>query len=252
MTDRLAQSRKHWDDLGRLDPFHAILSRPGTRLGRWDLDEFFATGQREIADLMEYAARIGLPKERNRALDFGCGVGRLTQPLAEYFEECTGVDISDSMVRRAKELSKSEKCHFLLNDRPTLPFPNHHFDLIYTSIVLQHVPQKTLIRRYISEFVRTLKKDGLLVMQIPSHIKLRNRLQPKRRLYELLRGIGVSESYLYQALRLTPMLMNFLPEPEVFSVVEAAAGRVLSSVPDKLAPYERASHIASRIYYVTK
>jgi len=252
MTDRLAQSRKHWDDLGRLDPFHAILSKPGTRFGRWDLDEFFATGQREIAELMESAARIGIPKRRNRALDFGCGMGRLTLPLGEYFEECIGVDISDSMIRQAQELCKSARCHFLLNDRPTLPFPNEDFDLIYTSIVLQHVPQKALIRGYISEFVRTLRKDGLLVMQIPSHIKLRNRLQPKRRLYEFLRGVGVSESYLYQTLRLTPMLMNFLPEREVFRVVETAGGRMLPSVPDELAPYKRASHIASRIYYVTK
>lgn len=244
----LARSRKHWDDMGRLDPCYAILTKAGKRFGRWDLGEFFATGEKEISDLMGSAARLGVPKGKSRALDFGCGIGRLTQALAAHFEQCVGVDISDSMVNRAKQLCDKANCCFLLNDSPYLPFPDQYFDLIYTSIVLQHVPKTTLIRKYITEFVRTLNFGGLLVMQIPSHIKLRNRLQPRRRLYELLREAGVPATLLYQTFRLNPFVMNFLPELEVQQVVEAGSGQLLSSVPDLKAPV----HIASRTYYVTK
>jgi ubiquinone/menaquinone biosynthesis C-methylase UbiE len=244
----LARSRKHWEDMGRLDPCYAVLTRAEKRFGRWDLKEFFATGEQEITQLMESAAALGVPKGRVRALDFGCGVGRLTQALAAHFDECVGIDISDSMVNQARELSDKANCRFVLNDRPSLPFPDQHFDLIYTSIVLQHVPEKALIRRYITDFVRTLKTDGLLVMQIPSHIKLRNRFQPKRRLYGFLRGVGIPASSLYRTFRLDPFVMNFLPELEVQRVVEAGSGRVMSSVPDSKVP----AHIASRTYYVTK
>jgi len=234
--------------MGQIDPYYAILTRAEKKFGGWDLKEFFATGEREISQLMESAARLGMPKVKGRALDFGCGVGRLTQALATYFEECVGVDISASMVDRAKELCDKANCRFVLNDLPNLPFPDQYFDLIYTSIVLQHVPKKTLIRIYITELVRTLKGGGLLVMQIPSHIKLRNRLQPKRRLYGFLRDVGVPASFLYRTFRLTPFVMNFLPEREVQRVVKAGSGQMLSSAPDSKAP----SHIASRTYYVTK
>ena len=39
--------------------------------------------------------------ERRAALDYGCGVGRLTLPLAERCEHVYGVDVSPSMLREA-------------------------------------------------------------------------------------------------------------------------------------------------------
>jgi ubiquinone/menaquinone biosynthesis C-methylase UbiE len=244
----LARSKTYWNDMGRLDPCWAILSRPDKRFGRWDFGEFFDTGETEIAKLMEEMSRIGLPTSRMRALDFGCGVGRLTQPLARYFEESIGLDISDSMVARAKELSHLPNCRFVLSDQATLPFPAGHFDLIYTSIVLQHVPSKDLIRGYIAEFMRTLNKGGLLVMQLPSHIPLHHRLQPKRRLYQGLRELGVSESFLFKTLKLHPILMNFLPTSDVYSTVKAGGGRILFSRPDD----KSSDGSESSTYYVTR
>jgi cyclopropane fatty-acyl-phospholipid synthase-like methyltransferase len=51
---------------------------------RWTTEEFFATGVTEIAALMAEARGFGLPASRRRALDFGCGLGRLTQALADH------------------------------------------------------------------------------------------------------------------------------------------------------------------------
>ncbi len=244
----LQKSKSHWEDMGRLDPYWAILSRPGTKFGRWDLDEFFATGEEEIAQLMAEATRFALPKSKERALDFGCGIGRLTQALGKYFGEAVGLDISESMVSRAQEICSRPNCRFVVNDQPVLPFRSDEFDLIYSAIVLQHVPEKFLIKSYIAEFVRTLRRGGLLVMQVPSHIRLRNRLQPRRRLYSWLRDLGVSERTLYKTLRLHPILMNFVPEGEVCRVIESGGARLLSAIPDQ----KSGAHIASRTYFVTK
>lgn len=52
---------------------------------------------------MECAATLGHPRERGVALDFGCGVGRLTRALAAFFDRATGVDISSSMIEEAKK-----------------------------------------------------------------------------------------------------------------------------------------------------
>lgn len=234
--------------MGKLDPCWAILSEPGTKFGGWDLHEFLATGREEIDALMIAGQALGLPAGRDCALDFGCGIGRLTRALSSHFTHVIGTDISESMLRRAAELDPICNISFVANSTDSLPFATCSFDLVYTAIVLQHVPRKDAVRRYIAEFVRTLKLRGLLVMQIPSHIPLRNRLQPRRRLYGWLREAGVPARILYNKLRLHPIPMTFLPEEEVRAIVTQNGGRVLKAIPD----FRAGSHISSRTYYVTK
>ena len=70
-----------WDALGKQDPFGAILE-PLRGTGEWDLEEFFAWGEREIDGVLADGRRLGLPAAFGSALDFGCGAGRLTQAMA--------------------------------------------------------------------------------------------------------------------------------------------------------------------------
>jgi SAM-dependent methyltransferase len=234
--------------LGDLDPCWAILSEPGTRYGGWDLAKFFATGQAEIAAVMTLADRFALPKERHWALDFGCGIGRLTNALASRFGRVVGIDISESMIRRAAGLNQRVNCDFLVNTSESLPFGSARFDFIYTAIVLQHILRQETIRQYISEFVRVLKPGGLIVMQLPSHIPLRRRIQLRRRVYSWLRAAGISERLLYNRFRLHPIPMNFLPEHEVTSILVLSGARILEARPDQRA----GPHILSRTYFATK
>jgi SAM-dependent methyltransferase len=244
----LDKSKKHWEDMGDLDPYWAILTEPGTKHGNWDIEKFFSTGAEEISGLMNTAKSLGLPMQQENALDFGCGVGRLTRALAGYFQNVVGIDISDSMLRRAAALNPPPNCKFVLNDSDSLPFPSAQFDLIYTALVLQHVPSQDSIRRYIAEFVRVLKIGGLLVMQVPNHVPLRSRLQARPRIYSLLRSAGISEKLLYNKMGLHPIPMNFLPENEVISIIEAGGGKALRIVADQRA----GAHIPGRTYYVSK
>jgi ubiquinone/menaquinone biosynthesis C-methylase UbiE len=97
---------------------------------------------------MGSAARLGYPSGREAALDFGCGVGRLTRALAKDFRRCYGVDISESMIAKARELNQSlPGCEFVLNTQGDLAlFPDNHFDMIYTCRVLQHLPSRATIK----------------------------------------------------------------------------------------------------------
>jgi ubiquinone/menaquinone biosynthesis C-methylase UbiE len=101
-----------------------------------------------------------------RALDFGCGLGRLTRALSAYYARVDGVDIARSMIGQAQELNIGySRCFFTVNERPDLKlFPDDAFDLIYTNLVLQHMPAK-LAEGYIREFVRCTKPGGLTVFQ---------------------------------------------------------------------------------------
>jgi ubiquinone/menaquinone biosynthesis C-methylase UbiE len=120
---------------------------------------------------------------RGRALDFGCGVGRLTQPLAAYYDEVFGVDIAPSMIDKADELNRhGERCRYVLNGEDNLrAFPDRYFDLIYSNITLQHMKPRYAFR-YVKEFLRVLSRDGLLVFHMPSERTGRNALDylPRR------------------------------------------------------------------------
>jgi SAM-dependent methyltransferase len=166
---RLSALQKVWDDWARTDPLWAILSDPSKSHGRWDRDEFFSTGRDEIRSVMQDLSERGISVRRNRCLDFGCGIGRLTQALAEFFEACDGVDISPTMIREAQASNgHPDRCSFWLNDQADLAiFPSNSFDFIYSNIVLQHI-EPDVSQRYVREFVRLLTDDGIAVFQVPS------------------------------------------------------------------------------------
>jgi ubiquinone/menaquinone biosynthesis C-methylase UbiE len=224
--DRQAQD---WNELAQLDPHWAILTSPGKRFGGWDSDEFFATGTAEAEAFMRRAAEVGLPEERGRALDFGCGLGRMTRALAARFDECVGVDISEEMVRGAQDANADvENVSFVVNRADDLSrFPDAHFDLVYSMIVLQHVPDRQAIGAYIGEFCRILRPGGLAVFSLPSHIPAIYRLQWRRRLYLGLRRVGVKAEFLYRRLHLMPIAMSYIPEADMTRLVEAGGGRMV-------------------------
>ncbi len=199
-----------WESLAERDALHAILT-DATKMGeKWNVAEFMATGTLEIGMLMRHLARLGhLPRRDGAALDFGCGVGRLTQPLGRYFNSCVGVDISEKMIRQARSLNKLSHCRYVATSEIPLPFPSETFRFIYSNIVLQHIPRR-FAKAYLREFVRILAPGGLLVFGVQDSFampnlsalftRLRHILQLRSRLDALLK-IGERE-----------MKMHCLPE----------------------------------------
>lgn len=244
----LAAHKQDWEELAELDPYFAIVSREGTKGGGWDLERFFATGETEIAGLMKRGGKLGLPSETGSALDFGCGVGRLTRPLATRFERAVGVDISERMIEKARELNADVAgCEFLVNEGDDLRiFGDAEFDLVYTRAVLQHQPSREVIERYLGELVRVLKPGGLLAFTLPSHLPVGYRLQPRRRLYGALRALRVPASVAYR-LGLVPIRMQWMPEADVVASLERHGADVRRTLTTKR---RRRAHTSS--YYVTR
>ena len=164
----LVELQKHWDALGKSDPLWAILSLPEKRFGKWDLAEFFGYGREEIDQLWAFTDELGIPRPVGKALDFGCGVGRLTQALCAHFDECVGIDISPSMIEGAQRLNQyGDRCTYVLNGRDDLSiFQDGEFQFIYSIIVLQHM-RPDYMKKYLKEFLRILAPGGLVVFQIP-------------------------------------------------------------------------------------
>ncbi len=133
-----------------------------------DPESVFEAGRKEIADQFAHLRELEFYPHHGRALDFGCGVGRLSQALAATFDRVDGVDISESMIRSALEFNRhGDKCKYHVNTRDDLRlFDDDTFDFVYSNITLQHVPPEYALR-YIAEFMRVLKPGGVAVFHVP-------------------------------------------------------------------------------------
>src|SRR4051812_15183977 len=130
MAMEVQAEKANWEEIASQDPFWAVLAFPWRKRGGWEPDEFYATGELEIAEVIERCERLGRPARRERALDFGCGLGRLTRALSLRFDTALGVDISENMATRARMLNEDFDCEFYVNPWPDLrELEDDSFDL---------------------------------------------------------------------------------------------------------------------------
>lgn len=236
--------RRDWTRLGECDPLWAVYVSPGKRGGRWDVEEFLALGRDDVARARAWLARLGRPTSWRRALDFGCGAGRLTTALAEHAERVTGVDVSPPMLETARSIDATGRCEFALNDAPDLKlFGDDEFDLVYTALVLQHLPRE-VIEGYLPEFVRVLAPGGTAVLHCSTSPLWTFkgalwRLAPHR-----LIAFGQRKLLGYPA----PMRMTALSVKRFTEIITAAGGAVV----DTRTEDDRSTHWRLTRYVVTK
>lgn len=246
--------QRTWDTFGKTDPLWAVLTCSDKMGNRWDPEAFFATGVQDVDAVMHDLDALGVTPDRERALDFGCAVGRLTQSLAPRFDETIGIDIAPSMLELAERFNRfGDTCRYLHNGEDNLAlFPSEHFTFVLSLITLQHVEPR-YARQYLQEFLRVLKPGGVLVFQLPSHET------PSYRLKKALKGF-VPSSVLYQYRRMRHgevhaqdptrnrgMEMYGIPKPEVVALLEQAGGSVVDTQPD-----DHAGNWTSYRYVVVK
>src|ERR1041385_4908841 len=92
----LERMRADWNQRATEDAYYYVA------FGRREQDdeEFFSTAADLVKGLVADFKRL---PGRGAALEIGCGPGRLMRPLSRYFAEIHGVDVSDEMIRLARE-----------------------------------------------------------------------------------------------------------------------------------------------------
>ncbi len=176
--------REDWDRRAREDAkYYVAFGRRGQ-----DDEEFFATGRELARGLARELERLppGNPRAR-RALEIGCGLGRLMLPLADFFGEIHGVDVSEEMVRLAREkLRHIPHAHVHLTDGADLAaFADESFDFVYSYAVFQHIPSREVVMDYWREARRVLKNGGIFRFQV-------NGLPAAGQNYDTWRGVRIS------------------------------------------------------------
>ncbi|HCK40287.1 MAG TPA: hypothetical protein DHW22_01500 [Planctomycetaceae bacterium] len=172
--DAFAKVEAVYEKFGAEEPYYAVLSYDEYKQDNLDAEQFFRTGEELIDERLQAIADFPFQLDPNRALDFGCGVGRLTNALGRHFDEVIGVDISSTMIENANKLRRCDNCQFVVNKQEDLSlFRDEHFSFIYSDITIQHIPSPAS-ENYIRDFVRILKPGGLalfLVPDGPSHLQ---------------------------------------------------------------------------------
>ena len=245
MIWRLQRFGREWNKLATRNPFGAILTGRNHELAEWNVDEFFETGKADAARFMADLERIAPAAPRGRLLDFGCGVGRVTRALADHFQSVVGMDVAPTMIMQARRLNQSHThCTFVVSGRAHLRrFGSGTFDVIYSRLVLQHVPP-ALVRAYIREFLRVLAPGGVLMFQMPDEIA-REPIEPflsapvlgSRLKQQLPRALVRA----YRRLKywwivdesVKGMAMFGMPHDAVLALAREAGGRVLAVEPDQ-------------------
>lgn len=131
-------------------------------LKRWfggDSSDYYL--QVKADEITGHLNRFGLPSQKLRALDVGCGVGRVAQLLSHDFAELHGVDCSEGMIHRAREL-RIPNAFFRVAGAAGLPFERNRFDLVYSMCVFHHVLDDSW-SDVLEEMVRVAKPGGWLV-----------------------------------------------------------------------------------------
>lgn len=95
-------------------------------------------------------------------LDVGCGVGMFSQALRHHVQKIIGSDISGAMIQDAYQMNPQGT--FLVCDAGTLPFSSSSFDRVLCYSVFHYLKDLICVRNVLNEFVRVVKKNGLILV----------------------------------------------------------------------------------------
>jgi SAM-dependent methyltransferase len=162
-----------WTTLGEQEPHWSVLSidefkSPNIEENR---KQFYASGINDANKIAAIITRHGFtPNDFPRAVEYGCGVGRVTPYLASMFEEVLALDISKSHLALATAAAQDagvETVRFSLVEAPHFGMESG-FDLWFSRIVLQHNPPP-VIADVLRHMFASLAGGGIAIFQVPTY-----------------------------------------------------------------------------------
>jgi SAM-dependent methyltransferase len=149
-----------WRELGRSQPYWGVLSNEmflNENLTPQAIEAFYACGRPYIEEIVGRLEAATGARPSGRGLDFGCGVGRLTEAMAEHVDEVVGLDVSPGMLDVARRRGGKATYLQALPDGMT-------FDWINSFIVFQHIPPARG-EAILADLLGRLNADGAVSLQ---------------------------------------------------------------------------------------
>jgi SAM-dependent methyltransferase len=173
--------RRFWDRRARENPWFFINNT--LDYAEPDLEEFWASGERDLDEILAGAGVAIGPSDH--VVELGCGAGRMSRAIARRVARVTAVDVAPAMLALAREHNAGlDNVDWLLGDGATLTgVPDAGADACISYVVLQHIPDPRVTLGYVREMGRVLKPGGWSAFQISNapEVHRRPRQGPRRR-----------------------------------------------------------------------
>jgi 2-polyprenyl-3-methyl-5-hydroxy-6-metoxy-1,4-benzoquinol methylase len=191
----MPSDRRRWQRLAKKEAYWASFPDQRFRSGNLhdaNFEAFFESGERDMgATLATVREMLGTEFHPARALDFGCGAGRLTIPLARESRQVVAVDISPSMLEET-EANCAERQITNVEFVDTRTFlretSRRAFDFVQSYMVFQHIPPRHG-RRLTGRILDMLRPGGVAALH-----------------YTYARDANIVRKSLHRARRLLPPL----------------------------------------------
>jgi SAM-dependent methyltransferase len=162
-----AEMRRDWDDRARTNARYYV----ATLQDNWADDDFFESGRiwvrHHVLPDLPLICR-DRPASEMRVLEIGCGAGRMTRALSEIFGSVDAIDISPEMIAHARRSLKdleNVRVH-VTNGTDIAAFGDGEFDFVFSAIVFQHIPRKSIVANYLKETWRVLRPGSVFKFQV--------------------------------------------------------------------------------------
>ena len=130
--------------------------------------EFLAAATGVVNELEAELGRLKAEERGNwRALEIGCGSGRLMRPMSRHFLEIHGVDVAADAIRQAREnLQDLPHAHPReIHGTSLEDFGDQSFDFVYSFALFPYIPSRDLVLAFLREIHRVLRPGGLARLQ---------------------------------------------------------------------------------------
>jgi SAM-dependent methyltransferase len=161
----VSASSDRWERFAKENAEFYIYTLPGVDFATSAGQAVFRQTGRDDVDLILEECKAHL-NGFGRAIDIGCGVGRLAMPMAERFTEVIGVDISPTMISKLRDYCRDAGTANIRGFLAHEPWSEHGpADLIYSLIVFHHIEDWSIIADYFARVANCLADNGVCYTQ---------------------------------------------------------------------------------------
>jgi SAM-dependent methyltransferase len=165
------RSTLEWKFWGQHDPLWAVATwkdRQANGANPWTPEEFLEAGRVDARGICRHWDHFGR-LSGGTCIEIGCGSGRMTSALLDYFDRVFAVDVSPHQIELAKKLlgEKLPRVEFRLVEDPVLDVESESCVAMFSTEVFQHLSEYEGVVAYLRESFRALVPGGSICFHIP-------------------------------------------------------------------------------------